>query len=144
MSCVRAGVGRNTRSAVGGSREISRKIDCAHRRRNDSDGRSLHPNLTIKEIDMELAGLEPAISVPRAAVPRMSGGIHPASSSRYPSESSARKISLYITPQTKGGCVWPRSSMGLRGVLPLERVTRIELASPAWKAGALAIVLHPR
>ena len=26
----------------------------------------------------------------------------------------------------------------------LERVTRIELASPAWKAGALAIVLHPR
>ena len=25
----------------------------------------------------------------------------------------------------------------------LERVTRIELASPAWKAGALAIVLHP-
>ena len=26
----------------------------------------------------------------------------------------------------------------------VERVTRIELASPAWKAGALAIVLHPR
>ncbi len=26
----------------------------------------------------------------------------------------------------------------------MERVTRIELASPAWKAGALAIVLHPR
>ena len=26
----------------------------------------------------------------------------------------------------------------------LERVTRIELASPAWKAGALTIVLHPR
>ena len=25
----------------------------------------------------------------------------------------------------------------------MERVTRIELASPAWKAGALAIVLHP-
>ena len=25
----------------------------------------------------------------------------------------------------------------------LERVTRIELASPAWKAGALTIVLHP-
>lgn len=25
----------------------------------------------------------------------------------------------------------------------LERVTRIELVSPAWKAGALAIVLHP-
>ena len=24
----------------------------------------------------------------------------------------------------------------------MERVTRIELASPAWKAGALAIVLH--
>ena len=24
----------------------------------------------------------------------------------------------------------------------LERVTRIELASPAWKAGALTIVLH--
>lgn len=66
---------------------------------------------------MELAGLEPAISVPRATVPRMSGGIHPASSSRYPSESSARKISLYITPQTKGGCAWPRSSMGLRACL---------------------------
>ena len=26
----------------------------------------------------------------------------------------------------------------------LERVTGIEPASPAWKAGALAIVLHPR
>ena len=26
----------------------------------------------------------------------------------------------------------------------LEQVTRIELASPAWKAGALAIVLHLR
>ena len=26
----------------------------------------------------------------------------------------------------------------------MEQVTRIELASPAWKAGALAIVLHPR
>ena len=25
----------------------------------------------------------------------------------------------------------------------MEQVTRIELASPAWKAGALAIVLHP-
>ena len=25
----------------------------------------------------------------------------------------------------------------------MERVTRIELASPAWKAGALAIVLYP-
>ena len=26
----------------------------------------------------------------------------------------------------------------------MERVTRIELASPAWKAGALAIVLYPQ
>ena len=26
----------------------------------------------------------------------------------------------------------------------MERVTGIEPASPAWKAGALAIVLHPR
>ena len=26
----------------------------------------------------------------------------------------------------------------------LERVTGLEPASPAWKAGALAIVLHPR
>ena len=26
----------------------------------------------------------------------------------------------------------------------MERVTRIELASPAWKAGALTIVLHLR
>ena len=26
----------------------------------------------------------------------------------------------------------------------LEQVTRIELASPAWKAGALTIVLHLR
>ena len=26
----------------------------------------------------------------------------------------------------------------------VERVTGIEPASPAWKAGALAVVLHPR
>ena len=32
----------------------------------------------------------------------------------------------------------------LAHTVKLERVTGIEPASPAWKAGALAIVLHPR
>ena len=34
------------------------------------------------------------------------------------------------------------NQLSYRPIIKLKRVTRIELASPAWKAGALTIVLH--
>lgn len=63
----------------------------------------------------------------------MSDGIHPVPSSRYPPAGPAPGEEQKETEHMKTNGAFKA----------LERVTRIELVSPAWKAGALAIVLHP-